>query len=441
MSRLLSHSISTKRSAEAYGRACHVMPGGNTRSTAFESPYPLYLAEGRGAHVRDLDGNEYLDFQNNFTALLHGHCHEPTMAALHHQLALGTCFSNPTLAEVELAEIICERVAHFEHMRFLNTGTEAVMTAIKAARALTGRSKIAKLEGAYHGSYDLIEVSLDPTPENWGDDLPTPVPLNGGTPPSALREAVVLPFNDIAKSEKILNAAANELAGVVIDPMPSRMGLVAAKLEYIQFLRDFCTQHGVILISDEVLNFRLSYQGAAAALGFEPDITTFGKIIGGGLPIGALAGRREIMAVFDPSKGKPRLSQAGTFTANPMSMVAGIATLKAATPEAFSHLNRLGDDARKGLREAFETAGFPGQVTGAGSLFLLHLKAQDLVDYRSAYRPPAERARLSKLIKKIREKGVLLSPIGLGALSTAMKREDLDRLFEAVHYGLKQLDS
>jgi glutamate-1-semialdehyde aminotransferase len=235
LSKIASHPQSTR----AYERARAVMPGGNTRSTAYESPHPVYLAAGSGPFVRDLDGRRYLDLQNNFTTLIHGHCHPATVAALQRQLAFGTCFSNPTLAEIELAEVICARVPHFEHLRFANTGTEAVMLAVKAARAVTGRSKIAKCEGAYHGGYDLVEVSLDPTPETWGEPLPRPVALNGGTPPSVLKEAVVLPFNDVAASEALLSRALPDLAAVLIDPMPSRMGLIPATAAYLEFLRAF----------------------------------------------------------------------------------------------------------------------------------------------------------------------------------------------------------
>ncbi len=437
----LPHHETPEGSAAAYRRALHVMPGGNTRSTAYESPHPLYLASGAGAYVRDVDGKEYLDLQNNFTALIHGHCHDATTAALQRQITLGTCFSNPTLAEIELAEILCERVPHFEHLRFTNTGTEAVMTAIKAARALTGRAKIAKCEGAYHGSYDLVEVSLDSTPETWGGGPPRRVALNHGTPKSVLEEVVVLPFNDLSTTKEVLQNALPDLAGILIDPLPSRAGLVAAEPEYLAFLSEFAKRHGVVLISDEVLNFRLGYRGAAAELGFEPDLTTFGKIIGGGLPIGAVAGRREAMAVFDPSKGKPGVSHAGTFTANPMSMTAGAAALRAMTRDAFDSLNELGTYLRRGLQQAFEETGVCGQVTGRGSLFLLHLKAGALHSYRSAYRDPTERARLGRLIRGIRDKGVLLSPIGLGALSTPMTREDLDRVIDALRHGLSRLEA
>ncbi|MGF1611304.1 MAG: aspartate aminotransferase family protein [Kiloniellales bacterium] len=429
------------RSAAAYDRARLVMPGGNTRSTAFEAPFPLYIASGAGAYVRDLDGKEYLDLQNNFTALIHGHCHEATVTALRRQLAAGLCFSSPTLLEVELAELLCSRVPYFEQLRFTNTGSEAVMMAVKAARALTGRSRIAKCEGAYHGNYDPVEVSLDSAPENWGDRLPRKIPFHCGTPQSVLDETVVLPFNDVETSAGILEEVAANLAAVVVDLMPSRAGLIPATPAYLRFLRRFTKRHGALLISDEVLNFRLGYQGAAARLDFEPDLCAFGKIIGGGLPVGALAGRAYAMSVFDPSKGKPAVTHAGTFTANPMTMTSGLAAMQAMTPEAFTRLDEMGERVRRELQRTFDDADMPAQVTGKGSLFLIHLKPNRPQSYRNAYRDADERRRLDKLIHSIRDHGVLLSPIGLGALSTAMTAGDVDRLLEAFHDSLKMAES
>jgi glutamate-1-semialdehyde 2,1-aminomutase len=426
-------------SEAANRRAYGVMPGGNTRSTVFEAPFPIYVARGVGAYVHDLDGNVFLDLQNNFTALIHGHCHEPTADALRRQVGLGTCFGNPTLSEIALAELLCERVPHFEQVRFTNTGSEAVMMAVKAARALTGRPKIAKCEGAYHGNYDVVEVSLDPTPESWGDNRPRAVAYNRGTPDSVLGDAVIIPFNDPAMTEEILNEQLSSLAAVIIDPMPSRMGLIPASPEYLKFLRHFTKRHGLLLIADEVLNFRMGYRGAMSVFGVEPDLTSFGKIIGGGLPVGAIAGRSEVMAVFDPRKGKPAVSHAGTFTANPMTMSAGIAAMQHMTQDAFAQLNSLGDYARRGLAEILEQSGIAGQVTGMGSLFLLHLRTGTLSHYRDVYLDQGRRRRMTELVRSLRQRGVLLSATGLGALSTAMGRIDVDRLIAALRDSIREL--
>lgn len=412
------------------------MPGGNTRSSVHENPFPIYAESGSGAYVRDVDGNCYLDFTNNFTTLIHGHCHEAVAAAVAAQLLRGTSFGSPTESEIDLAELLCARVGWFDQVRFTNTGSEAVMMAIRAARAATGRPKIAKCEGAYHGNYDPVEISYDSTPDNWGSNRPLPVPYNRGTPASVLQQTLVLPFNDLPATKELLTEEAGELACILIDPMPARAGLIPADNAYLSFLRDFTHRHRIVLISDEVLNFRLSYEGAISSFGVEADLCAFGKIIGGGLPIGAVAGRTEFMSVFDPSQGKPAVPHAGTFTANPLSMVAGMAAMQAMTPAAFDRINDLGDAARDGLRAAIRRADVPGQVTGRGSLFQIKLTDRVLHGYRDQYPEPVEQARLAKLIRFARDNGVLISSTGLGVLSTPMVASDIEHLIDVVGQGL-----
>jgi glutamate-1-semialdehyde 2,1-aminomutase len=425
---IMSYRPRLEASRLAYQRAMKVMPGGNTRSSVYEAPFPIYLREGRGAFVTDLDGNNYLDLQNNFTTLIHGHGHPAIIAALGEQIGRGLCFSNPTTSEIELAELLCARVPYFEHVRFTNTGSEAVMMAIKAARAMTGRPKIAKCEGAYHGNYDYVEASFDPVPADWRTARPSPTPYNKGTPVSVLQEVVVIPFNDVAATEEVLREHKHTIAAVLVDPLPSRAGLLPISPAYLKFLRAFTTQHGILLISDEVLSFRLGYQGAMGSYGVEPDLCTFGKIVGGGLPVGAIAGRADMMRVFNPSLGKPPVSQAGTFTANPLSMTAGAAAMRAFSETAQLRLNALGDAARDGLRHAFAVTGVAGQVTGAGSLFCIFLGEREVHDYAGAYHAWQDRRRLNQLIAFCVEEGILLSRIGLGALSTPMTLEMVDAL-------------
>lgn len=412
----------------AHERAKKVMPGGNTRSSVYEAPFPLYLKSGKGAYVTDVDGNCYLDFQNNFTALIHGYGHRDVNAALAAQIGKGLSFANPTESEIELAEIVCERVPFFEQVRFTNTGSEAVMMAIKAARAITRRPKIAKCEGAYHGNYDYVEASFDPIPADWQTEAAEAKAYNDGTPGSVLAEVVVIPFNDIVATERVLERHKQRLACVIIDPLPSRAGLVPVDPSYLRFLREFTTRHGILLISDEVLSFRLSYRGAIATYGIEPDLCTFGKIVGGGLPIGAVAGRAETMQVFDPSRGKPAVSQAGTFTANPLSMVAGAAAMRALTEAEIARINALGTQARSELGRALAASAAGGRVTGAGSLFCVFIGDTDVKDYASAYHTWQQRQRLSRLISFCRDEGALLSRIGLGALSTPMADAEIAAL-------------
>ena len=267
----------------------------------------------------------------------------------------------PTELEIELAEIICARTPSFERIRFANSGTEAVMVAMKAARARTGRAKIAKCEGAFHGGYDFAEVSLDPTPRNWGNDLPRSVPYTKGVPQGVLDTVVAMPFNDVEGSLRALKEHGADIAGILVDPVPSRVGGVPASLEYLRALAAFAKANGSLLIFDEVVTYRLAYGGWQNRVGIEPDLTTLGKLIGGGLPIGAVAGKADAMAVFDQTHGKPAYPHSGTFNANPLTMAAGIAAMKLLTPEAIDRLNALGEKARSALRSVI-ASGFPESV-------------------------------------------------------------------------------
>ena len=426
-------------SARLYERACRVMPGGNSRTTVFTAPYPLYAKSGKGCRLTDVDGVERLDCINNYTALIHGHLHPQIVAAVQEQLALGTCFANPTEAEIALAEELCARVPSFEQVRFANSGTEAVMTAIKAARAHTGRPKIAKCEGLYHGSYDPVETSLDPTPETGGDGLPASSAYSRSTPAGVLADVVVLPFNDTAGARRRLEEHAGELAAVIVDPMPNRSGLIPAAPEFLAMLRDVTRRHGIVLIFDEVISFRVGYHGYPGEPGIEADLTTLGKIIGGGFPVGAVAGKAEVMAVFDPSRGKPALPHGGTFNANPITMVAGLAAMRLLTPEAFGRLATLGDAAREACRRAFRLAECDGQVTGRGSLLMLHLSARPLRGYRDAWRNPQEQARFRRFYQHLGDNGVIVSSSGLVSLSTPMGEAEVERLGAAVLTSLKAL--
>lgn len=419
------------RSARTFERASAVMPGGTTRVTIPRQPTPIYAAEGKGAWLTDVDGNRYLDLNNNFTTLIHGHAFEPMIAAVERQLRSGTCFANPTELEVTHAEMLCQRVPSIERVRYVNTGTEAVMFAIKAARAVTGRQGVAKLEGAYHGGYDWVEVSEDSTPDNWGGREPASVPYARGTPDSVLRDVVVIPFNDLETTAALLERHGPDLACFVIDVVPSRAGLIPPAPGYLDTVRELTRRHGVLLISDEVLNFRQSYQGAAARFGLEPDLITLGKIIGGGLPIGAVGGHADAMAVFDSSEGAPPLPQGGTFAANPLSMAAGVASLQALDTAAFDKLERLGQSVRDGVAHAIATRDLPMVVTGTASLFRVHAKPATPTSYREAWAPPAEADLLNAMSRFMLDQGVIMPAQTTSSLSTAMDESDVAHFLAA----------
>jgi glutamate-1-semialdehyde 2,1-aminomutase len=233
---------------------------------------------------------------------------------------MGSAFGLPTESEVDLAELLVSRLPSVAQVRFANSGTEAVMMALKAARAHTGRPKIAKCEGAYHGSYDYAEVSLDPTPEAWGRNAPVSVAYARGTPDNVLADVVTIPFNDTEAAVSLIREHGEGLACVLVDPMPNRAGLAPADRAYLEALRKVTREVGALLIFDEVITFRLGYRGAQGIWNIDPDLTTLGKIIGGGFPVGAIGGHRDVMAVFDPRPGKPALPHGGTFSANPVTM-------------------------------------------------------------------------------------------------------------------------
>jgi glutamate-1-semialdehyde 2,1-aminomutase len=420
------------RSAALFARAQGVLPGGNSRTTVYMAPYPPYAAAGDGCWVTDVEGDRRLDCLNNYTALIHGHAHPAVVEAATRRLAQGASFPLPTPEEVDLATLLCERVPSAERVRFTNSGSEAVMVALKGARAFTGRPKIAKFEGAYHGSYDYAEVSLASTAETWGSlAAPASTPYSRGTPPAVLEDVVVLPFNHTAHAVARIEREAAHLAAVLIDPVPNRIGLIPADVEFLQAMREVTRAHGIVLIFDEVISFRVDYHGAQGALGVTPDMTTLGKIIGGGFPVGAVAGRAEVMAVFDPTRGAPPAApHGGTFNANPVTMAAGLVAMRLLTPDAYARLADLGAKLRASLDDCFEQAGVPGRVTGMGSLFRLHPMDRELRDYRSTRSTPEEGERLVRLVRRLLEHGVLMSVTGLGCLSTAMGEAEIESLME-----------
>jgi glutamate-1-semialdehyde 2,1-aminomutase len=429
-------------SRQLYERACRVMPGGNTRHSVALAPYPIYARSGRGCRITDVEGEERVDFLNNYTSLILGHAHPQVTEAVQRRAALGTAFTMPTPEEVELAELLTERVAYVEQIRFCNSGSEAVMLAVKAARAFTGRPKIAKFEGAYHGLYDYAEVSEGPTPDVWGEaDAPASI-TEPGTPASVARDVVVLPWNRPEACRKLIEQHKDELAALLVDPMPLGIGMIAPRPGFLAFLREETARYGIVLIADEVLNFRLDYHGACHAGGITPDLATFGKIIGGGFPVGGVGGSRRVMSVFDHT-GALKVHHGGTFNANPVTIAAGLETMRQMTPEAFDRLNRLGEYLRDGLRRLFRDMRMPALVCGAGSMFLAHLTGDDveLIDFRSLRGFSRTNPVYGDLCHKMLEYGFILSPRGIfGCLSTPMGEAELDGLIEALGRALSKLN-
>ncbi|MCP4047338.1 MAG: aspartate aminotransferase family protein [Gammaproteobacteria bacterium] len=428
------------RSAELYRRALNVMPGGCSRNTVLRKPHPLYAERGEGCYVTDIEGHRRIDFANNMASLIHGHAHPQVVASVTEQLQKGTAFTLATEAEVEYAEQLCGRNAGFDKVRFVNSGTEAVMSCLKAARAYTGRPKIAKVEGAYHGLYDYAEVSQTAKPENWGDrDQPASVPVAHGTPSAALNDVVIIPFNDPARAIAILDQYADELACVLVDLLPHRVGLIPASEAFVQALYQWTRNNGALLVYDEVITFRSNYGGAQEWYSVRPDLTAMGKMIGGGFPVGALAGRSEVMDVMNPLSNRVLFPHSGTFSANPITMTAGRISMELFDQSAVEQLNLLTEYACESITEAIRIADIPACVTGGGSMFRVHMKAEPPKDYRSGFVGETE-ARLTRLLlDHLFDNGIMMINTCSGTLSTAMTRREIDMLSEAMLSGFRTI--
>ena len=425
-------TLTLDQSHKNYETAQSVLPGGTTRATIKRTPVPIYMSHSEGAYLHDVDGNRYLDFVGNYTAAIHGSLFPPVAEALKRQLDLGTCYANPTEWEIKLAGVLADRIPAVDKVRFMNSGTEAILFAVKAARAYTGKSAIAKLEGAYHGGYDWVEVSESSTPENWGEGDPVSTPYYEGMPRSVLEDTVVLPVNDVENSRRILEANADRLACIIVDIMPSRAGLIRLRPDYIGMLHEVTKAHGIVLISDEVLNFRYSYHGISHAFSLKPDLISFGKVIGGGLPIGAVGGSNEVMSVFDSSQGAPKLKQGGTFAANPLSMVAGYTSMQYLTPEVFDHLNALGDQVRTGIAMIARDLDLQLCASGGGSIFRLHLLAEEPTGYRAAWTPPKAETLMKEIASGLLTRGYMIPSDSSACCSVPMTDDDIGSFLSAL---------
>ena len=428
-----------KRSAALFEKAKRFLAGGVSRNTLLRDPHPIYAVTGQGCRITDVDGFERVDFANNMAALIHGHAHPAVVEAVTAQLSRGTAYTMASEVEVDFAEHLCNRSPSFDKLRFVNSGTEAIMTGVKAARAYTGRPRMAKVEGTYHGAYDYAEVSQAPGPDRWGEHhRPTPVPLADGTPQAVLQDVIVLPFNHPNAAREVLDHHRGEIACVLVDPMPHRTGLVPATSEFLQALRDWTREDGSLLLFDEVITFRTELGGMQARHPVTPDLTAMGKMIGGGFPVGALAGTDEVMSVFAREGQAPQLPHSGTFSGNPVTMTAGLAAMRLFDAEAVERLNGLGALARGRIAEVIAEVGVPASVTGAGSAFRIHMKAEPPTDYRSAFPTPAEQRASKIFIDSLYDEGVLIVSTGTGFLSTPMGESEVEHLAEAVRTSLNR---
>jgi len=428
----------TPTSYEYFLEGRKYLPGADSRSPLFYPPYPVVLEEGHGCWLFDVDSNKLLDFTGNHTSLILGYRHPQVLDAVRRQLEKGTAFPGVTTPQVRLAELLCERMPSLEQVRFTNSGTEATMNAIRAARAFTGRHKIAKIEGGYNGSWDDVMVSTHPSGEQAGDVLrPVAAPASLGLTMDSVENIVVLPFNEAEAAARLIEQQAEHLAAVIVEPVLGSAGMIPADQRYLEMLREVTERFGILLVFDEVVTFRVAYGGAQEYYDVFPDLTCLGKLIGGGFPLGVFGGRSDIMAMFDPSHGRPQIPHPGSYNANPMSLVAGATTLGLLTEEAIQLLNLRGESLRHKIRVAFEDFGLPVQVTGLGSLFAIHLTLQPVKSYRDTI--GANSDLRCRIFLGLFEEGVLIDPRGVGCISTATGEAEVDQFVGALRTVLRRL--
>jgi glutamate-1-semialdehyde 2,1-aminomutase len=408
------------RSHAIHAAAQELLPGGvDSPVRAFKAVggEPVVMAYGRGAHIWDADGNEYVDYVGSWGPLVLGHAHPAVVQILQKAAERGTSFGATTELEVELARLVCGAVPSIELVRFVNSGTEATMSALRLARAFTGRDKVVKFEGGYHGHSDALLAKAGSGVATLG------LPDSAGVPASFTAETIVVPFNDRDAVERVFTERGAEIAALIVEPVPANMGLVPAESGFLQFLRHVTEQHGSLLIFDEVITgFRLAYGGAQMYYGVVPDLTCLGKIIGGGLPVGAYGGRRDVMSLVAPLGP---VYQAGTLSGNPMAMAAGIVTLKTlANPDIYRALDETGTQLAEGLREAAAAAECDVSIAQLGSMLTVFFAAEAPRDYASA--KGADTARYAAFFGAMLDAGIYLPPAQFEAMFVSMAHARAD---------------
>jgi glutamate-1-semialdehyde 2,1-aminomutase len=423
------------RSREAFERACHLIPGGvNSPARAFGAVggQPIFIARGEGARLFDIDGNDYLDYVGSWGPLILGHCHPRVVRAVEEALHRGASFGAPTELETQLAELIVDAVPSIEMVRLVSSGTEASMSAIRVARGFTGRDVIVKFAGCYHGHVDSLLVAAGSSATTLG------VPNSPGVPRGCTQDTLVLRFNDVQALADAFAAHGDCIAGVILEPVVGNMGVVPPLPDFLGELRRLTEQHGALLIYDEVITgFRLAYGGAQALLRQTPDLTVLGKIVGGGLPVGAYGGRADVMSRVMPAGP---IFQAGTLSGNPLAMAAGVATLvELRERPPYARLETLGARLAQGLDRAATEAGVPHQVQRAGSMLTLFFTDRPVTNYDDA--KTCDTARFGRFFWAMLDRGVYLpcSQFEAAFVSAAHTEADIDRTIAAAREALALL--
>ena len=411
------------QSSSLFARAQLRIPGGvNSPVRAFKSvrSTPLFIREGKGSHITDVDGNDYIDYIGSWGPLILGHCHPEVMAAVEEALHQGASFGTPTEGEVHLAELICTAVNSVEMVRLTNSGTEASMAAIRVARGYTGRDKIIKFEGCYHGSVDSLLVKAGSGVMTLG------LPDSPGVPASFVEHTLLADFNNLESVTDLFDEYGPEIAAVVLEPVAGNMGMVVPDLDFLKGLRNLCDVHGSLLVFDEVMTgFRVDYGGAQEIFGIIPDMTIFGKVIGGGLPVGAYGGRQDVMLMVAPAGP---VYQAGTLSGNPLAVAAGRKTLEILqAPDTYAELSRKSNWLIDEMRQSAGQHGIPLQTNVMGGMFGFFFAEKPVRNYQDAAESDQDRFR--KFFMGMLKEGIYLAPSAFesGFISMAHTEEDLEK--------------
>ncbi|WP_277678281.1 glutamate-1-semialdehyde 2,1-aminomutase [Gracilibacillus dipsosauri] len=426
--------LQNQKSVDAYKEAVDLMPGGvNSPVRAFKSVgmNPIFMDHGKGSKIYDIDGNEYIDYVLSWGPLILGHAHEGVVQKLKEVAEKGTSFGAPTLLENELAQLVIDRVPSIEMVRMVNSGTEATMSALRLARGYTGRNIILKFEGNYHGHGDSLLIKAGSGVATLG------LPDSPGVPESVAKHTITVPYNDIESLKYAFNEFGKDIAAVIVEPVSGNMGVVPPKGDFLQELRRITTENGSLLIFDEVMTgFRVGFHCAQGYFGVTPDLTCLGKVIGGGLPVGAYGGKRDIMESVAPVGD---IYQAGTLSGNPLAMTAGLETLKAMDKDAYKAINQKVDRLVTGYKEAAEKYKLNLQINRAGSMVGVFFADQQVVDYATSSRSDLD--QFASYYRTMAEEGIFLPPSQFEGLflSTAHTDEDIEKTIQAAEKAFSKL--